>query len=644
MSAVTRLAECRIVGDVQSQSLDEGVMECRKELRHKNGHECQLVERFNLTDAGIRWGIEIWGKGKPWSTAIQTKLEWEEPDNLTWWTAWGDPRPDAPGGKPLGTRDESEWWQDPLVSAAFADARFRYGGDNQFHSQAFSIPIISVLNAQDDIGISIVVSPEDLLFQMDLHVEQAGEMALSRTRHRICNEAPVRFSLDLIAHEADWRGGLAWMTERYPTYFNPPNPRVQEMAGCGGYSSKTDALNVERLDRMAFKVNWKSSFDFPYMGMFIPPVPDATTEWTTFKKKIQTIEGMREEIRHFTDQGFYVLNYFNVTEFGNDIEYPAPARKALADEDLWKDPNDFLYARLNDAILLNERTSKPYSSWEGCIAMDAGDPTYQQFLVEQAQRHVDLLPEGDGICIDRMDWLQRYNARFDDGLCWVDGKAARSLVVGWHEIMPKIDRIMHGNDKVVYCNPHYRRLDLVRYMDGIYDEFGQVGLSMNLCSFLALRKPIMAWTIVTPELKQAPDAYFQRHLHMGAFLTAPLPGNDHTILPSSGMDQHYFDYGPLLKALRGKQWVLKPHVVEVAGNEAKANVFHVPEGYVIPVTFGGNATSVRVTLRHLDEVAGEATVIRPGVTDWAPLPLKTEGDEIALSVPLSRGCAMVRIQ
>jgi hypothetical protein len=501
-----------------------------------------------------------------------------------------------------------------------------------------------VLNAQNDTGISIVVSPEDLLFQMDLYVEQAGDMTLSRTKHRISKEVPVKFSLDLITHEADWRDGLAWMTERYPTYFDPPNPRVQEMAGNGAYSSHARNFDVDRLNKMGFKVNWKASFDFPYMGMFIPPVTDETTTWTDFKSKTTSVKRMRDDMRSFKDDGFYVLNYFNVTEFGNYIKYPAPARKAATDEDLWKDPNDFLYARLNDAILFNERNNTPYFSWEGCVAMDAGDPTYQQFLVEQAQRHIDLLPEGDGICIDRMDWLKRYNARFDDGRCWVDGKPARSLAVGWHEIMPKIDKIMHGNNKVIYCNPHYRRLDLVRYMDGIYDEFGQVGLSMNLCSFLALRKPIMAWTIVTPELKQAPDAYFQRHLHMGAFLTAPLPGNDHTILPSDGMDQHYFDYGRLLKALRGKQWVLKPHVVEVAENKAKANVFSVPDGYVIPVTFGGNVPIVQVTLRHLNEVDGQATVIHPGETDWAPLPLEIEGDEVVLNVPLTRGCAMVKIQ
>ncbi len=35
--------------------------------------------------------------------------------------------------------------------------------------------------------------------------------------------------------------------------------------------TKTD-LDVETLNKMAFVFNWKASFDFPYMGMFLPPV------------------------------------------------------------------------------------------------------------------------------------------------------------------------------------------------------------------------------------------------------------------------------------------------------------------------------------------------------------------------------------
>lgn len=639
--AATHLAGCETVGEVQVNKLDNGGIEYRKTLRHTEGsHRCLLIEQFTPTIRGMHWEIEIQGKKVPWTTAIETQLKWQkETEGLSWWTAWGDSRPDAP---------EGAWsWTDPLVPTRFQNASLSYGSRHFTHPQAISLPLVTVLAPETDRGFSLVLSPEDLLFDMKLTVTETGEMVFARTQHRITPDHPIRFAMDLITHEADWRAGLGWMVKRYPQYFDPPNSKAHEIAGCGAYSSHSSDFDAERLMRMAFRINWKASFDFPYMGMFIPPVPDDETEWTDFKKKATSIRRMREDIHAFTAQAFHVLNYFNVTEFGAFIKYPPPPRKAQEDVDLWKDPNDFLYYVLDGAILATSETGEPIHSWEGCVAMDPGDPVYQQFLLDQAKRHIEAFPESSGICIDRMDWLRYFNPRFDDGLSWADGKPARSLVVSWHEIMSKLGPMMHTNDKVIFCNPHYRRLDLMRHIDGVYDEFGQMGHSMNLCALLCVRKPVMEWTISTPEIQNAPDDYFQRHLYMGAFLTAPLPGNDHTILPSANVDQAYYDYGPMLDALRGKRWVLEPHAIAVADDAAKVNLFEVPGGYVVPVTLGGSREQVRVVLQHLRRQPGQEAfsveVIHPGETTWAPLKVADKDGVVTLDVPLKRGCAMVKL-
>ena len=639
LAASTVLDGCTTDGEVQIEKRADGGVECRRKLLHKERqHRCVLIERFTPTADGMRWEIEIQGEGDPWTTGINTRLKWERTEGLSWWAAWGDSRMDAANG--------ATSWNDPLVPVPFEDASFSYGSRNFAYPQAISLPIVTVLDVERDRGISLVLSPEDVLFDMKLDVSKNGELEFSRTQHRITPDHPVRFAMDLITHEADWRAGLGWLANRYPQYFDPPNPRAHEIAGCGAYSSHATDFDAERLMRMAFRINWKASFDFPYMGMFIPPVANDETEWTDFKKKTNSIRRMREDIHTLAAQGFHTLNYFNVTEFGAYIHYPPP-RKAIEDADLWKNPEDFLYYVLGNAILPKDASGAPIFSWEGAVAMDPGDPVYQQFLIEQAQRHIEAFPESDGICIDRMDWLMYFNPRFDDGLSWVDGKPARSLVASWHEIMSKLGPIMHDNNKVIFCNPHYRRLDLLRQIDGVYDEFGQMGHSLNLCALLCVRKPVMEWTISIPEIQKDPDDYFQRHLYMGAFLTAPLPGNDHTILPTAGVDQAYYDYGPLLDALRGKRWVLEPHAIEVADNAAKANLFEVPGGYVVPVTFGGEASKVHVVLRHLKKQPGQsafrAEAIHPGKTDWTPLKIEDNDGVVAMDVPLERGCAMVKL-
>jgi len=635
----TYLAGCEVRGKVGIRLLDDGGIEFRKTLVDRTQKKrCLLVERFQPRSDSIRWEIEIQGQGDPWSVPIETHLFWPNPVAARFWTAWGDSRPDAP--------EDSTSWTDPLEPTRFQDFELSYGSRHFTHPQAISIPIVTTTEDALDIGVSLALSPEDLILDMKLIVTARGQMVFSRTNHRISGDRPLRFGMDLVAHPADWRGGLGWMVRRYPQFFEPPNPNAHEIVGCGAYSSHTSVFDAEKLMRMAFRVNWKASFDFPYMGMFLPPVASDTEQWVDFKRKKNSIRQMQEDARRMREMGFYLLNYFNVTEFGTRIRFSPPPKKATPDGALWQDANDFLYGRLRSAILLRSN-GRPIRSWGGCVVMDPGEAVYQEFLLEQARRHIDAFPESSGICIDRMDWLQQYNIQRDDGVSWANGAPARSLVVSWHEIMSKLGPMMHEAGKVIYCNPHYRRVDLLRHLDGVYDEFGQMGHSLNLCALLCVQKPLMEWTIDVEELRAEPDAYFQRHLHMGAFLTAPVPGNDHTILPAPWVEAHYLDYGPLLDALRGKRWVLQPHAVEVQDRKAKANLFAVPGGFVVPVTFGGEEPRVRVVLRGLPRLAGQDTfhfeAIHPGTGQNVPVEATDEDGLLTLDVPLHRGCAMVKL-
>ena len=143
---------------------------------------------------------------------------------------------------------------------------------------------------------------------------------------------------------------MRWMVGRYPEYFDPPLPRADRLAGCAAYSADERHFDTTRLHRMAFRTNWKCSEDFPYQGMFLP-FNDDHTQWTRWLRE-PPVEGkgplvscgmMNAYGRWMHSQGFFVLNYFNVAEFGNYPAWPPPPRKAASDEDLWKDSNDFIY-------------------------------------------------------------------------------------------------------------------------------------------------------------------------------------------------------------------------------------------------------------------------------------------------------------
>ena len=216
--------------------------------------------------------------------------------------------------------------------------------------------------------------------------------------------------------------------------------------------------------------------------------------------------------------------------------------------------------------------------------------------------------------------------------------------MSWNNLLAKLGPLMHGAGKVIFCNNHDKRIDVLKHIDGIFDEFGNAGAPLNLTAFLALRKPAVGWTAQESDLKPDPDAFFQRYLHLGVYPMAPFPGNDHSLLPSEWVDRQYLDYGPLLDLMRGKKWVLAPHAAEVTNGRAKVNIYEVPGAYVVPVTFGGNSQEAQVTLRGIQRVITSAAAYYPGEANALPVHVDRQGTQFLMTVPLRRGCAMVRLR
>jgi hypothetical protein len=108
------------------------------------------------------------------------------------------------------------------------------------------------------------------------------------------------------------------------------------------------------------------------------------------------------------------------------------------------------------------------------------------------------------------------------------------------------------------------------------------------------------------------------------------------------------DYGPLFTAMRERKWVLLPHAISVRGEVAKANLFKVPDGYIIPVVMGGLAPNATVTISGIAEIqAGKAIhceLLYPGDAEWKACEFTKDGNSITVAVPLQRGCAMVRLR
>ena len=654
----THLQGFRQVGETTVKtSILRHVCAFTKTVSDDQGHTARVTDRFSPTQDSIRWEVEIISDDKPWSTAIETWLNYPATRESRFWTTWGHPEQQGTWSDPLAWRPFADrtWlyqyttWNEVLRGTDLSPLYLASGTpkDRSPSGSRFAIPLMTVAEPACDTAYSIVQSPEDTLLDLVLTETAKGGIRLSRLNHRLGGGKPVRFEMDVVAHPADSRAGLGWMVKRYPQFFDPGSPAAESLYGCAAYSGSEARFNTDSLRRMAFAYNWKCSEDFPYMGLFLPPMVDAKTGWkrapdekTPGKSPVTSCQQMNEYARWMKQQGFQVLSYFNVTEYGRCMPWPLAPSATLKESDYWMSPSNYLLRNnLVPAVLMNG-TNPVRSNCYGALIVDPGDPGYQQHLLEQVRRHIKYLPDTAGIAIDRLDWLNRYNGNADDGVSWVNGKPARSLFVSWQQLMDQVVPELHRAGKVVVANNCTPRLEVVGRVDGIYAEWSLPSY-FNHAALTGVRKPVALWTAQDKELT---DDYMQRCLYLGIYPTAPYPNNNHCLRPSPRANAQFLAYGPLMDAMRGRKWVLEPHCAETATPNVKVNLFEVPGGYALPVSFGGTAEFATVTLRNMPGLANiKVCALHPGAETTAPVAATLKDGTLTLTVPLKRGCAMVKL-
>src|ERR1019366_6863214 len=105
------------------------------------------------------------------------------------------------------------------------------------------------METNEDVSLSVVLSPEDTLRELVLDTHRDGRFAFPRSGLRLGEGRVVRFAMALAPGAGDWRGGLGWMTRRYAAFFAPPVPAVDQLSGLGAYSDWAGGLGVGRLGK-----------------------------------------------------------------------------------------------------------------------------------------------------------------------------------------------------------------------------------------------------------------------------------------------------------------------------------------------------------------------------------------------------------
>lgn len=636
---------------------DNGGIEMRQVMYDSMGdRSCTIVQTMVPTQNSIRVNVRVSGHVYDWSSAIITHFDWPENRQSKFWTAWGKNK--VAGGRFLNLDGDQIMhdipWNDPLIPQPFEDLVLHYGSKKVFRfSRGFCLPLATVIQPDKNRSFNIALSPEDTLINLSLKTTQKGEIIFSRHNHRISPERPVSFSYDIFMEEAGWRPVLGWMTERYPDYFLPKLEKTHEVAGSASYSGYNGDIDINKMKHIAYGFNWYASRSWPYLGMFLPPVADDETwmSWTGFGSgtattgKLTSFKSINDDYKLMHQRGFHMLAYFNLNEFGYQINFPYDSGFiGQKDEPLWQESNNLLHQKLKPAMLFT-KDNRARFSWNKSVVMDPGHPVYHKYLLEQAQRHLDKVPEFDGICIDRLDWFEWFNYRRDDGLSMVNGRNVSAMAMSLHKIMKPLSDLLHAHDKVIFYNPHITRLDYAQYFDGIFDEFADTGDKINFTSLLALKKPIVGWIHSEDVIKQNPDLIIQKFLYLGVYPMAPYPEANHSLEASAWADSVYADYGLMFQALKGKEWILKANVVSVENSHAKVNIFKTHDGIIVPVMMGGDSNEVTVNLHSINGFFPKQRyacyVVHPGSKKWTKVKFNRKSDKLTLKVPLIRGSAML---
>ena len=324
----------------------------------------------------------------------------------------------------------------------------------------------------------------------------------------------------------------------------------------------------------------------------------------------------------------------------------------------------FAAAALYDMVSDKQIVYECGSARCGLAIVDPGEPAYKRFIVEQHHKQVVETPMMVGVALDEQQFLGQMNMRRDDGVGWHDGKPCASILRSFINVSAAVaGEALHPAGKGLLINTHVYRLDMFQNVDGILDEYGDHPAKMLTNGILGLAKPVLAWDHCGGTVKSQRDAkscatdgstfdeFLAQHLYLGTQPMGPFVNQSHGVLPSTAHLQMFEDWGPLFKAIRGKQWLLTPHAATVRSPRAtiarpKVNVFAVGASTVaVAVVAGGEATDAMIELaplRGASWTSAKATVLLPGVGSSRALPpvnsLASGG--ATLLVPLVRGAAL----
>ncbi|NUQ62291.1 MAG: hypothetical protein HUU20_07370, partial [Pirellulales bacterium] len=485
------------------------------------------------------------------------------------------------------------------------------------YRDALSLPAITVYGP--DSGCTVAAAfevPAPALTFSWRRLPDGVEITTSVSHLRLPPRGEARAGLLVARHEGCWRPGLGWLVERYPEYFDPPNPRVWDYDGPMIYDFITDEARLRR--DLTQDLSWQEvGWYWPHLGLYLPEGDrwqrQPGSEGGLGQGGTVTRQMLKDYLALARRLGIAPCLYFQSTES-------------------WAE-----YAQRNfPECRVQAADGKFAPTWIKCVIMDP-DPRgrFGQHILDQARKLADTFPEMDGVFWDQNCYTS-FDFAHDDGISMVNGRRVSMMEFPQVEILSQAGKLLHDRGKLIFTNGGWTA-GLARYCDGHMSEGS--GPTRRL-QYLCMKKHLTLLSY---------DANLQtsREKLLLALETGAQPA---VTLGDDSCRALFEGYKPIFRELRQKKWVFSPRALSLPDG-VRGNMFRTREAnYLVtaivdetrPVKLAQveDPLTMEVRLPDASDI-GAVFTFDPGLLGLQPVRAEPQAGGWSLAIPQPRSGAAV---